>query len=274
MKELEHQIRAVSDYVALETDEEVVHAERLVSTKVLGEVHEVWDVRTNDDRYWVVTNPRNLYSQEEFRSANEAVTYHVGLTARVASRGASQADVGDSAQVSVAWRKFQQAEEAYNAADEAEAFQAVGVRCREALLALTASVAAVVPAGALDEPPQLSNFKGWAGVASEHIASGRLRAYLKSAADRTWDLAVWLQHYADATPWDAELVLDATSHAISTFTMALHRHRMGQPQRCSRCGSYRVEEDCGVISKEPFEMWHENVCGACELRWGRRVTSA
>lgn len=50
------------------------------------------------------------------------------------------------------------------------------------------------------------------GIASEHIASGRLSEYLKSAADRTWDLAVWLQHYADATPWDAELVLDATEH--------------------------------------------------------------
>ncbi|MHA7290437.1 hypothetical protein ACX80V_12410 [Arthrobacter sp. MDT3-24] len=274
MDEFEHQIRGVSHYVALESAEDVVHAERLLSTKVLGEIHEVWDVRTTSDRFWVVTNPMHLYAQDEFRSANEAVTYHVGLTARVASRGGSKVDIEESSQVSVAWRKFRQAEVAYNAADEAEAFQAVGVRCREALLALAASVAAVVPPEAVTEAPQQSNFKGWAGIASEHIASGRLRAYLKSAADRTWDLAVWLQHYADATPWDAELVLDATEHTITTFAMAIRRHRMGQPERCSRCGSYRVEEDSGVISKEPFSMWHERVCGACEFRWGRSVTSA
>jgi len=50
--ELEHQTRAISDYVGSQAiGESVTHAERMAATKVLGRPHEVWDVRTDADRY-------------------------------------------------------------------------------------------------------------------------------------------------------------------------------------------------------------------------------
>lgn len=65
MKELEHQVRRISRYVESQAlDERVMHVERMMSTKIIGRDYEVWDVRTDADRYWVVTNPTNLYSQE------------------------------------------------------------------------------------------------------------------------------------------------------------------------------------------------------------------
>jgi hypothetical protein len=34
---------------------------------VLGELYEVWDVTTDKDRWWVITDMTNLYSQRHFR---------------------------------------------------------------------------------------------------------------------------------------------------------------------------------------------------------------
>ncbi len=31
-----------------------------MQTKVMGQAHEVWDVRTHEDRYWVVASMTNL----------------------------------------------------------------------------------------------------------------------------------------------------------------------------------------------------------------------
>lgn len=44
----------------------VLHAEKIASERVMGRDYDVWDVPTNekiDNRWWVVTSPRNLYSQ-------------------------------------------------------------------------------------------------------------------------------------------------------------------------------------------------------------------
>jgi hypothetical protein len=50
---------------------------------VLSHQHAVWDVHTNVDRWWVITNPTNLYSQEQFPNMDLAVTFHVGLCLRI-----------------------------------------------------------------------------------------------------------------------------------------------------------------------------------------------
>jgi hypothetical protein len=56
--------RAISDYVETQArDETVQHAERIISEHVVGRDYDCWDVHTDKDRYWVITNPTNLYSQ-------------------------------------------------------------------------------------------------------------------------------------------------------------------------------------------------------------------
>jgi hypothetical protein len=45
--------------------------------------HAIWDVHTNKDRWWVITDPTNLYSQEQFPNMNYALTFHVGLCLRI-----------------------------------------------------------------------------------------------------------------------------------------------------------------------------------------------
>lgn len=267
-EQFEHQSRQITSYVEGQARGETVeHAERLISTKVVGREHEVWDVRTDADRYWVVTNPTNLYSQDEFKSADYALTFHVGIMLRMMERGRVETDEDVEEQVDIAWRKYEQAVEAYNAADEAEAFQAVGVRCREALIALGRRIAGDVSGEELAERPKASNFKRWAEIGAERISTGRLRSYLKTIADKTWDLTVWLQHYDEATPWDADLVLDATSHTLTMFGTTFLRAERGPLPRCPRCASYRVETDGDLTEEDRDIQWQEKVCGACEHRW-------
>jgi hypothetical protein len=64
-------------------DLEVTFVQKVYSENVLDVRHDVWDVHTSVDRWWVITQPMNLYSQEQFPNMDLAVTFHVGLCIRV-----------------------------------------------------------------------------------------------------------------------------------------------------------------------------------------------
>ncbi len=265
MRETEHEKRAIQQYVESQDRGAVVTlVQRITSTKILGQDHEVWDVHTEENRYWVITNMTNLYDQKRFRSYDETLSFHIGLMLRMTDRQRTELDEEAQGHVDVSWRKYEQAVDAFNLADEAEAFQAVGIHCREALIALGRELARVVPPS--DSQPKASDFKTWVGQASEVLATDRVRAYLKSLADSVWNLATWLEHYADANVWDADLVLEATAHVIGSFGVAVSRHEHGRPPRCPRCNSYKVDTDYDYDAEE--DISHQNkVCGACEFEW-------
>jgi hypothetical protein len=69
----------------------VEHLELVKSETVFGREYKVWDVHATDGRWWVVTNPTNLYSQEHIPSLDFVLSLHVGLMARVASRDSRRA---------------------------------------------------------------------------------------------------------------------------------------------------------------------------------------
>lgn len=150
----EHERRDVIRYFELESHGEatVEHAEKIASERVYGQPHDVWDVHATDGRWWVITNMTNLYPQDEFKSMDYVLSFHVGLMARIGARQSREAPAGEEEQdrVPSSWRRYEQAADALNEADEAEEFQAAGMRCREALLTFVREVAdaAMIPAGA------------------------------------------------------------------------------------------------------------------------------
>src|SRR5688500_3711989 len=78
--------REIRRYVEWQTrDERVEHAERVATEFVLGRRLDAWDVYTDKRRWWVITSPTNLYSQELFPSLDYTISFHVGVTARVLS---------------------------------------------------------------------------------------------------------------------------------------------------------------------------------------------
>jgi hypothetical protein len=67
-------------YVELEAHDEMVqHVEKVKAEYVLGDPYEVWDVTTDKDRWWVLTNMTNLYSRKHFPSLDYTMSFHVGL---------------------------------------------------------------------------------------------------------------------------------------------------------------------------------------------------
>jgi hypothetical protein len=199
MKSPKHQKRYIQEYVELETDgEKVVHLEKVSSEHVLGKTHDVWDVHTDKHRWWVVTDLINLYSQEDFRSMDHVISYHIGAMARLLSRQRASTTDEEKDRLSSAWRRFDQAGDALDAADEAEQFQAVGMRCRECLLAFIREVARddMVPKG--EESPKRADFINWSRYIASAIAPGssleRLRSYMRANSKATWEYIQWLTH--------------------------------------------------------------------------------
>jgi hypothetical protein len=230
MESPEHERRFVVEYVEGQCrgEETVQHAEKISAEHVMGREYDVWDVETDKNRWWVITNLMNLYLQDEFKSMDYVLSFHIGLMHRVMAKDAQSARATDEEKerLLISWRKWEQAGIAAEEAEEAEDFQAVGMRCREALLAFIRSAAKdeMVPQG--EEVPKRADFLHW----SEHIAaaiaptSHRLRGYLRKSAANTWDVVNWLTHETNATRFDAEIAVDGTGHVLSLYGLALVRH--------------------------------------------------
>jgi len=238
--------RAVSDYVETQArGERVLHTEKIKSEYLFGRDYDCWDVHTNKDRYWVITSPTNLYSQRYFPSLDFTLSFHVGFSARVMERSRGAPDDAQRARLTPVWRRWEQAAETLDMAEEAEDFQAVGMKCRECLIQLVRSLAKteMVPPG--EDAPQHSNFISWSELIANAVAGGssaeRVRGHLKATAKSSWDLARWLTHASSAARNDAVFVLDATHTVLAAFGHAVIRHESGSPERCPNCGSYKLD---------------------------------
>jgi hypothetical protein len=85
-----HQQRNIIEYFLSQSPEGTVvqRAEKVASERVYGTRHDVWDVDASDGRWWVITNPTNLYPQEvaPTPSMDHAFALHIGVLARLAAR--------------------------------------------------------------------------------------------------------------------------------------------------------------------------------------------
>lgn len=163
------------------------------------------------------------------------------------------------------WRRYARAQEVMSEAVEAEDYQAVGVRCREALIALAKEDVNADWVRLPDELPQGSSVKEWMRIYADSLTIDRPRAYIRTLAEKTWDLANWLQHYSGATEWDAQLVLDATGQLLNTFTLLRIRRENESAEQCPDCDSRQLMEDStGLIERDGHfgsEEW--DVCLSC-----------
>lgn len=239
------EVRRIAKYVEWQAKGEIVeHAEKVSTEHVMGHKHECWDVRTDKERYWVITSPTNLYSQTLMPSLDYTLSLHIGIGARMAS--VKPVDVHPFEQIVMAdaWRRWEQAGELLNEAEEAEDFQTVGMRCRECLIVMVRTIShpQMVPEGA--EAPKHADVVHWCELIADHVSKGssakEVRAYLKGTSKRGWDLVNWLTHAQNAALADAMLAHDVTQHVMAIFGTAMFRLRQGIPDRCGGCGSYRV----------------------------------
>jgi hypothetical protein len=269
MTELEE--RAIRQYVASQTPpesgDEVNLVQKVGRRRVAGRTHDLYDVwMSSGQRWWVITDMTNLYSQGDFKSLDQVFTYHLGLNIILHEQFNVQPDEDQAEHVGRPWRRYAGAVDAMAAAEEAEDFQAVGIRCREVLLALVREYMDADWVHVQGGRPQDANAKAWLGIfANSLTANSKARAYLKALAEKTWDLSVWLQHYVDASELDAEIVLGATQQFLRAFTLLRVRHSQSAEERCPNCDSYQVvEESSELIERDGhFGTLLHNECVVC-----------
>ncbi len=245
----EYERREILDYLQLQSpsDFTVEHVEKLASEHVMGQQYDVWDAHTSDGRWWAITPPTNRYSQDQIRSMDIALSFHVGLMTRMESRDSvAFQPSGRHAWVLEFLRRLATVRDNLDQAREVEDFQAVGMRLREALLTLIEKLRGLnlETPSTVTYPEQDGNFKGWAEVYAAPLASGsssgRLRRLLKQESDCTWEYLGWLTHARNAGATDARLAYSATNNVIETFLFAAARIEREPRGRCPECSSYQL----------------------------------
>ena len=261
-----HREKDISQYVELEAREESVKHVELVKTEVvLGEVYEIWDVTTDKDRWWVLTNLTNLYSQRHFPSLDYTLSFHIGLMMRLRSRpeGARSDDPSPFDDV---LRRQQQAKERFDTAVEAEDYQAVGMQLRECLISLVGALRRRIPMDFATDRPQDANFVEWASLLMDGLLPGQrnkeLRQYLKGMAKDTWQLVNWLTHDRDANKTAASISIHGCDTVVGHFAQVLERGKTDHIDECPVCKSRKIRShfDASLDPEGEYYM----TCAVCE----------
>lgn len=268
-----HESRAIASYVEGQINKgddpdrewyEITLVQKIRSYRLLGTDYEIFDVHTTEERYWVITPMTNLYLQSRFPSYDETFSFHVGLIQRMMERERTEIPEDVEESVGKAWTRYEEAVESLNHAKEAADYQSVAIRCREALIAFGQQYREEPWLKIGEEQPKDSDFKGWAGLYAQGLATGRVRRYLIAVAEKTWDLANSFQHNSKSTEWDAEIVLEATSHVLSIFGTAIVQNTRRPRAQCPKCDSYRFSTTGDYEVRDGQEGWtSRDVCSAC-----------
>jgi hypothetical protein len=264
------EVERVTEYFQSQApDLKVTFVQKVYSETLINSRHDVWDIHTDKDRWWIIGGPMmNLYSQEDFPNMDLALTFHVGLCIRVPRSEHQKVSDIPAEPFEQAVRNIKEAHEALAHAEEVADYQAIGVRCRQALLAFVDVVQIVIPWVSEVEPePQGHNFKAWA----EHICSVALhgrthkdrRQLFKTTLESAWGYSNWLAH-DDSTNWyDAEAAVSISDLAFGLAMSVVLRHIRGVPDVCPSCGSHRLSPERGIHTSIPDVLWERPTCDKC-----------
>lgn len=246
-------------------DLEVIFMQKVYSEAVINTRHDVWDIHTNKDRWWVITGGTNLYSQEQFPSMDLALTFHIGLILRIPRTEEQQEDDLRILPFGPVFQRMEEAGGAVTQAHNLADYQAVGVRCREALLELIGVAQDAVIW--TDTPPQRANFRAWTEIICNDLlpsdTNKERRAALKGALETAWTFTNWLTHSKSATWIDADMAHSLIQHAIGMATSFILRELRGVPEECPNCGSPHLEPEQGENTSAPGVLWERPSCADC-----------
>lgn len=263
-KEMDH----ILNYMASEASScKVEYAQKVYGDNVLSHRHDVWDVHTDEDRWWVITNPTNLYSQTQFPNMDLALTFHIGLCLRIPR--SEKPDLSDFPvePFSACFRYLAETSDAVRQAQEVADYQAIGVRCRETLLAFVHAAQIAIPWTSENERPKSSDFKEWV----EHVCNTSLagssqkdrRQLFKTLLNSAWTFSNWLTHARNSTWYDTEAANAATENAVTLCISVVIQHIRGVPEACPACGSHRLSPERARDPNNPDDEWERPACTRC-----------
>lgn len=268
LEHTEEEKQEVTEYYLGQSPEgtEVKFVQKVYAESVIGHTHAVWDIHASDGRWWVITNPTNLYSQDQFPNMDLALTFHMGLCLRIPRNDIKKTDVERVRPFTDVLQAIADCEVALSQANDAGAFRAIGVRCRESLLAF---VHAAQDAGEWPEEdrPQRSNFKGWIDWIFDAFLGGadnrERRRLIKTTMKEAWDYVNWLTHSQSGKWVDAEMATNVVSNAIGMAVSICVRHLRGVPDQCPACRSHNLSPEEGMNTESPEVILERPVCLEC-----------
>ncbi|CAN5872561.1 hypothetical protein BH11PSE3_BH11PSE3_08890 [soil metagenome] len=266
LKATEQEIEEVREYFEWQASNlEVTFMQKVYSETVVNTRHDVWDIHTDKDRWWVITGGTNLYSQEQFPNMDLALTFHIGLILRIPRTEEQREDDLSILPFGLVFDKMEEAGTAVTQAHSLADYQAVGVRCREALLEL---IGVAQDAATWSEtPPQRANFRAWTEIICNNLLAGdtnkERRGAVKGALESAWTFSNWLTHTKSATWIDAEMAHSLIQHAASMATSLILRELRGVPESCPSCNSPHLEPEQGENAAIPGVLWERPRCADC-----------
>lgn len=261
-----HSEADIARYVESQADDEkILHVELIKTEYIVGEEYEIWDVTTDKDRWWVLTNLTNLYSQNHFPSLDYTISFHVGLMMRLRSRP-TKVDSSRPDPLDEVVRRQEQAKDKFDQAVEAEDYQSVGMLLRECLLSLASVLRRRIALPEGTEKPQESNFKAWCDLMADHLCPGDankpLRHFLKVSAKETWQLVNWLTHDRNADEGAILIAIHSCDNVIGHFYGTMVRSRSEKIPICPICGSRKIRTHFDIQIGEDGDYFSS--CGQCD----------
>jgi hypothetical protein len=261
-----HSENDIANYVEGQApDESVLHVEKIKREVVLGDIYDIWDVTTDKDRWWVITNLTNLYSQRHFPSLDYTLSFHIGLMMRIRSRQV-RVDNDDPTPFDEVFRRQDQAERRHDTAVEAEEYQSVGMLLRECLISLIGGLRRRVSLPAGVEHPKEADFVAWSAVLMDALCRGgsnkQLRQHLKAVAEETWKLVNWLTHARNANKTASSIAIHTCNTVVGHFIQVLERDRTDSTERCPTCHSRDIRTHFDIAIGPDGDYYLS--CGVCE----------
>lgn len=256
----------IANYVESQApDESIQHIEKIKHEIVLGDVYEIWDVTTDKDRWWVITNLTNLYSQTHFPSLDYTLSFHIGLMMRLRNRS-GRVDSSDPTPFDEVFRREEQAESRHDSAVEAEDYQGVGMLLRESLISLVGSLRRRTELSGEIDFPKDSDFNGWIDVLTNQFCGGssnkNLRQHLKNTAKETWQLVNWLTHSRKANKTASSIAIHSSQMVIGHFIQILERDRTDKTDACPVCKSLNIRTHFDIDIPPDGDYFMS--CGVCD----------
>lgn len=237
------------------------------------EVH-IWNVKTKSDGDWWVGEgenvPLNLYTQNDyFFSADEAYSFHIGITERLQSRSREEfrhiidelpLDLDMVRSIS---RKLNAAALEVSNITAPEDVQHIGLTCRESMVELAGTLYKSHEDILKKEDIKAADFKNICRVIIGLYAAGKrnssLRKYCRSAIESAWDFSAETVHSSNKNMPDAKICLLLTCTAVSVIQNLFFKF-LGYDNeiKCQNCHS--LESD--VFESEDDGQLHV-VCREC-----------
>ncbi|KTQ48393.1 hypothetical protein [Enterobacter cancerogenus] len=217
----------------------------------------IWNVKTQSDGNWWVAEgenvPMNLYTQEEyFFSADEAYSFHLGITQRLISKSSGEfkhvldelpLDIDMLRSIS---RRLNSCAIALNNVSAPEDIQGIGLTCRESLVEMAAHLYSCHEDIFKRENIKAADFKGISNVIIGLYAVGKrnanLRGYCRSIIESAWNLSAETVHSTNKNLPDAKICLLLTCTAVSIIqNLFLKFIGFDRDIKCSYCHSFNSE---------------------------------